>query len=119
MDDRKVIDITKEVKRAERKAKIEALGQKAKDIWENYKGAIIVGTPIVLGVGKRIINHACRAHRLNLEERNRYKHVYDPSLGMYYELRRKLTNKDKLIIDRRKKNGETIGSILEDLGILK
>lgn len=119
MDNRNVIDITKEVKRAERKAKVDALKEKAKDIWSEYKGAIIVGTPLVLGIGKKMINHALRTHRLNLEERNRYKHVYDPSLGMYYETRRKLTNKDKLTIDRRHKNGESIGSILEDLGILK
>lgn len=47
------------------------------------------------------------------------KSIYDHSFGTYWQLRRALTNNDRLIIDRRRAAGEKLGDILKDMRLLK
>ena len=52
-------------------------------------------------------------------ERDRQTREYDPSMGFYYDLRRPLTNKEKLELSRRHNNGEPIGDILASFKVLR
>lgn len=45
--------------------------------------------------------------------------IYDRSLGMYWETKRPLTANQRLIIESRHKAGESYGSILSDMKLLK
>lgn len=115
----KIIDITKQVKRAERKAKWNRRIEAAKDWWDDNKQyAVIILPAVCYGIGKGI-RYFGRRHNLKLEEKNKDLRCYDASLGHYWELRRKLTNEEWVAIDRRKKNGERLSDILEELRVLK
>ncbi len=46
-------------------------------------------------------------------------YYYDRSLGYYWALKRKLSNRELLEIDSRKKNGERLADILSDLNVLR
>ena len=46
-------------------------------------------------------------------------YCYDRSLGHYWRLKRELSNKEWLEIDKRKKEGERLADILADMRVLK
>ena len=101
MEDKKIIDITADVKRAERKRKFDAFLANARDWAKENAGTIVVGAPIVAGVVGKVAKVLGRRHNLKLEKRNKELFCYDPSLGHYWELKRKLGNKDWTKINRR------------------
>ncbi len=76
-------------------------------------------TSIIAAVLGRIVTNVYREHKYQRAERARNTREYDPSLGMYYDLRRPLTNKEKLELSRRHSNGESIGDILESFHVLR
>lgn len=78
-----------------------------------------VKTSIIAAVLGRIFAATYREYRYNRAERAKNTREYDPSLGMYYDLRRPLTNKEKLELSRRHNNGESIGDILESFHVLR
>ncbi len=49
----------------------------------------------------------------------RKRHIYDPSMFDSWELRKPLTNNQKLVIEQRRRNGEPLGKILKDMKVLK
>lgn len=53
-----------------------------------------------------------------LRVRPKHLYCYDRSLGHYWKLRRELTNEEWLEIDKRKKNGERLSDILDDMRVL-
>ena len=118
-DDEKVIDLGKEFKKEERRKKIEEFKQKAKDIWDEHKMTIIVLAPVAGKVIKEVVKAVGRHHNLKLEERSKDHRVWDPTIGHYWELRRKLDNRDWTEINRRHSRGESLGEILESLRVLK
>lgn len=83
------------------------------------KDTIVFLTPIVVGgvttvakvVGKRI--------NLRKDEELHDLYCYDRSLGHYWRLKRELSNKEWLEIDKRKKEGERLADILSDMRVLK
>lgn len=120
MHEDNVVDFrTKEQKRQEFKEKINSKIQSGKEWFIRNKEAAITLTPIVIGgvttvakvVGKRI--------NLGKQEDIKNLYCYDRSLGHYWRLRRELTNKEWLEIDRRKKNGDRLSDILSDMKVLK
>lgn len=115
-----VIDFrTKEQKRAEFKEKIHSKIQSGKEWFEQNKEVVITLTPVVIG-GMATITKVVGKHiNLNKEESVKNLYCYDRSLGHYWRLRRELTNNEWLEIDRRKKNGERLADILEELKVLK
>lgn len=120
MDDNKnVIDITDQIKKAEKREKINAKLAKAKDWWDDNKGAVLVAAPVVGGIALKGMQIFGKHHNLKLEQRNKDRRCYDTSLGHYWELKRKLTNRDWVEINRRRRNGESLGDILDNLGVLK
>ena len=117
--DKNVINITKEVRRAERKAKWRARFQAAKDWVSENRQVLIVAVPAVataVGTGVKVLG---RRHNLHVEERNKDRRCYDARLGHYWELKRKLNNREWTTIDQRMANGERLSEILYDLNVLK
>ena len=90
------------------------------------KEIVLVLGPAVIGlatgvikIGTNIIKAGARHINVRAEERVKEHYCYDRSLGHYWALRRKLTNKEWIEIDARKKNGERMADILNDLHVLK
>ena len=89
---------------------------------ENKELVIVVIMPITLGSLKLLSNGVKalgRRSNLRKEEAIKNLYVYDPSLGVYWKLRRMLSTAEKLEIESRRKNGERLGEILRDLKVLK
>lgn len=119
MKDDKIIDVTKELKKAERKKKIEAVKTKAKDWWEENKAYVVLLGPGVLAAGGKLIHEIGKRHNLRIEEMQKDLRVYDTSLGHYWELRRKLDNNDWCYINRERDRGASLGDILDRMKVLK
>ena len=108
------------------KAKFETFKREAKDrivrtgkwYWENKEFTIPVTvaavTMVTKGLGK--VSHQIA---LNREETHRNLKSWDPRLGEWLELKRALTNSEKVAMDARLKNGERKVDVLKDLGVLK
>lgn len=103
--------------------------QKAKEIgrdvtnwaWNNQE-LVKTYTPVILGVsacGARVIVSAMRARKAGLEKAAKDLYIWDPKMGMYWQLRRVLSNAEKLKIQERFRTGEMMGDILESMRILK
>ena len=102
-------DFEKEKKRREFKEKIYAKIQNGKDLVIRNKEAILILTPIAI---KGLMT-------ITKEEELKDLYCYDRSLGHYWRLRRELSNKEWLEIDQRKKNGERLADILDEMKVLK
>lgn len=85
----------------------------------NNKETIIVLAPIVIGVARPIVKSINKHITLNKTKDLKELYCYDRSLGHYWSLRRELTNKEWITIDRRKKCGEHLSDILEDMKVLR
>ena len=81
---------------------------------ESLAGLILVG-----GITRWLITMTKAESAQKLREANRERFIYDPSLGIYWELKHCLTNNQKIIFEERRKNGEPCGQILKELGVLK
>lgn len=69
-----------------------------------------------LGWGVRKICHLRSTKKVEMLKNN---YCYDRSLGHYWKLRRELTNDEWVLIDKRKKSGERLADILDELKVLK
>lgn len=122
-DDRIFFMTEKDLKRAQFKAKVrEKFDGIVRFVNNNKEFMILVAIPAATGLfkaGKSITRTASRNHTIKLEERNKDMRCYDPRLGHYWELKRKLTNDEWRFIDRRRKKGERLSDILSDLNVLK
>lgn len=111
-----------ELERARKKAQIREWFQdkkvKAQTWCYEHKEQIITYGPVVVGGiaagAKMLSKHAALAKEQNLKD----LYCYDRSLGHYRKLRRELTNEEWLEIDKRKKNGERLSDILDDMRVL-
>ena len=66
----------------------------------------------------KIIPKLLRARNISEQERIKEEYVYDRSLGHYWKLRRPLDNDEWREIEERKRSGEKLGDILEQLKVL-
>ncbi len=118
----KVINVdfrTKEEKRAAFKAKLNEKIQNGKDWFIRNKEYVITLTPIIVGGVTTVVKVVSRRANLRKQEELKDLYCYDRSLGHYWRLRRELSNKEWLEIDRRKKNGERLSDILAEMKVLK
>lgn len=113
------VDVTRDMKKAERKAKWKARLNKAHEWWLDNRQYVIIAVPFVTGMIAKGIQVFGKTHNLRLEERTKDCRCYDTSLGHYWELKRKLSNDEWLYINARRESGDDLGSILEDLRVLK
>jgi hypothetical protein len=91
----------------------------AKEFWAENKEAIVTLTPVVVGGITVLVRVISRKNTLTQEKNLKELYVWDPKLGMYYQLRKKMTNEQRLELDRRKEAGESIGNILFSMKLLK
>jgi len=106
--------------KAEEKAKVAKEG--VKEFVEWVKENPGYGIPLVLtglGVAKGVFNTGRKAIDTGMELRKRDRQYYDPSLGMYLDLKKKLTKGQLIELDARRKKGESIIGILNDMNVLK
>ena len=112
-------DFEKEKKRREFKDKIYVKIQNGKDWIIRNKEAVLVLTPIVINGLTTITKVVGKRSNLKKEEELKDLYCYDRSLGHYWRLRREHSNKEWLEIDQRKKNGERLSDILDEMKVLK
>lgn len=112
-------DFRKEAKKREFKEKLNQKVQSGKEWFVRNKDAVITLTPIVIGGAATIAKVVGKRVNLHKEEQLKDLYCYDRSLGHYWRLKRELTNKEWLEIDQRKKNGERLSDILDELKVLK
>lgn len=112
------IDI-KAIKKAQFKAKVHRTVNGIKNWFIDNKEAIILLAPICIGAFTACVKVVGKRANLNKEQDLKDLYCYDRSLGHYWRLRRELTNKEWVEIDNRKKNGERLGDILNELKVLK
>lgn len=86
---------------------------------KDHKEAIIVFGPMIMGGIIEIAKISTKRHTVNEEKALKERYVYDRSAGHYFELKRQPKSSEWLQIEQRKMNGETLGTILNDMGILK
>lgn len=113
----------KEVKKMVRKYRFKKkVKQIANDIWcfiDNNRELIIVVGPVLLSAVTTGIRVVGKHVNLRKQEQIKDLYVYDRSLGHYWQLRRELSNKEWIEIDKRKKNGERLADILSEMKVLK
>ena len=106
--------------------KIEELKKKGMETYEKVmqkakenKEVLIVFGPVAIGAMVEIGKAMNRSSTMRTNKRLRENYVYDRSAGHYYETKRKLKNKEWLQFDERRDQGEPVGRILNDMGLLK
>ena len=76
-------------------------------------------TLAVIGLATKGIGRISSEMRQQRIENHRNLMSWDPRLGEYLELKRALTNSEKVILDSRIAAGERKVDVLHDLGVLK
>lgn len=86
-----------------------------------HKTEISVFGPVLISGAVELIKVAAKRKNLNEERYLKERYVYERTqdIGRYYELRRKIRSFEWRQIDERKSEGETLGSILRDMNLLK
>ena len=92
--------------------------EKIKTFWDENKEAVVGLAAITGGFATKIIHGAIKRSNLKKESDNKELYCYDRSLGHYWKLRRRLTNDEWVEIDKRKKNGERLADILDEMKVL-
>ena len=102
-------------------AKLKA-GIKAKEArqWVSENKELVIGVatvtiPAAIGLGGKVVSR----NKVAKEEKRRATDIYDPSSGIHWNTKKKLTEKQKLEIDRRHRSGESYGEILNSMKLLK
>ena len=115
-------EIKKLFKRERRRRRLKETGRW---IGENKEMLLVLG-PAVIGLavtviktGTTVVKAGARRINISAEKKVKDHYCYDRSLGHYWKLRRELSNKEWTEIDKRKKNGERLSDILNDLRVLK
>lgn len=109
----------KAFKRKEFKEKFKSKFTDVKNWVVRHRVELLTFGPVIITSLATIFKVVGRSHNLHKEEANKNLYCYDNRLGHYWALRRKLSNKEWLEIDRRKKNGERLADILAELKVLK
>lgn len=84
-----------------------------------HKEEIVIFVPVVTSGVFKIVKMHSRKTALEDERYLKERYVYDRSAGHYYETRRKIKSSEWAIIDDRRKNGESLGEILQSMRLLK
>lgn len=114
--------LKRQIRREEFKRKLEPFTNKVKEaaLWYwDYKEITIPVTVAVIGFATKGLGSISREMAKQREVNHRDLKSWDPRLGEWLDLKRALTNSEKLILDARMKAGERKVDILRDLGVLK
>jgi len=110
-----------EIKTKIGQAKFRARGAifKAKQWAEQNPEKAALVTSGVIAAAQYVGKAAIKEYRDNKEASQLKLRCYDPSKGHYYYLKRELSNKEWLMIDKRRDAGEKLPDILDDMRVLK
>lgn len=114
-----IIDFKKEEKKRQQKAKIQNKINSVINWISNNKEVVLLVGPSLLACTTAGIKAVSKHVNLHKEQDLKDLYCYDRSLGHYWRLRRELTNAEWVQIDKRKKNGERLADILDELKVLK
>lgn len=81
-------------------------------------GAVVAAAGVA-GSLIRAVNNSSWGTKRQREASTLKKYCYDRSAGHYWELRRPLSNQEWAAVEDRRRRGERIGDILEDMRVLK
>ena len=124
-----VVEINKkELRKAQRRAKRRAVKEKLKakgraaldwiDIHREETIAIGAGVTALGGFVTKIVKGHNKKKQLEEERELKENFVWDRRQGHYWRVKRKLSNQEWLEIDRRYREGQSMGNILSDLRLL-
>lgn len=92
----------------------------AKEWCSENKETIIALAPTMIAGSIELIKMVVRTGYVKEERRLKDNYIYDRVHGHYYELCRKPTNKEWLMIDERRRTAyQSLGNILMDMKLLK
>lgn len=116
-ENNKTIDI-KEFKKELWKRKFKAkIDQAVEIVKEHPTESLALATATVGGLFGLVKRHD-RNSAIREQQRLKDEYIYDRSLGTYWKIRRKRTPVENLEIERRRKNGESLGDILSSMKLL-
>lgn len=122
MDENKTVvdieDFKKEARIRKLKAKVEEMKDKVKDFVMDHPTEALALATTLIGSAVGLARRADRKKDLREQQRLREEYIYDRSLGSYWKTRRKLSNSEKLEIERRRRQGESLGEILRSMRLL-
>lgn len=102
------------------KARAEQMFYATKEWCSDNKETIIALAPTLIAGSIELIKIAVKWSYVKEEKHLKENYIYDRLNGHYYELSKKPTSKEWLMIDERKNRGfESVGNILLDMGLLK
>lgn len=101
------------------KQKVDDKAQQCKMFIETHKEDIITIAPVVMVGASAAVKMTYQYVMKKQDQICKDLYVYDRSLGHYWRLRRKLRKDEWLYIEKRKQAGESLGSILADLKVLR
>lgn len=113
-------------KREQIKRKLKDTKEKVSE-WTRQNGTTIVKCAVAAGglfvtVGLPIINMVNETrtkNRLDKQERDKKRRMYDRSLGCYVDLKRDLNKQDLTAINDRRAKGERLVDILNSMNLIK
>lgn len=91
-------------------------------IWvKEHKDDILEATPVILSGAVTVVGlyKSIKPTAGEKLDRKREKTLYDPHTGIRWDLRRKLTNDDRIEIVSRERSGESLDTILCDMRLIK
>lgn len=116
----------KEEKEKRKQKEKQAKRLRRKEWFTRNLGTILTVTPIAVGavtaiVGKttNLLRVAHRRSMIEKEQKLKDLYCYDRSLGHYWQLKRKLSNSDWVVINQRRSKGDSLADILADMDVLK
>lgn len=115
----KPVNFKREVRKARIKKKFKDGFNKTRIWFCNNRELVLVMGPAVIGFGATALKVAGRRSKLRKEKQLKDLYCYDRSLGHYWRLKRELSNREWVEIDKRKANGERLADILDELRLLK
>lgn len=106
-------------KRDDISRKAKAKFKKGVEWVKSNKEAVIALAPVVIGGVATVAKVVGKRSNLRKEEQLKERYCYDRSLGHYWKLKRELTTKEWLEVDARRRHGERLADILDDLRVLE
>lgn len=119
MEEFNVKEFNRKKKIADAKRKIKETVDSAVQWAVENKEFVGLGLTAITGTAMPFVKGVIKRGNLNKEKDLKELYCYDRSLGHYWELKRKLTNREWSTIEDRKKSGEKLGDILKSMDVLR
>lgn len=89
----------------------------AMDFIDGHKWLIVILGTVICGILNFFTKLFCNPPKTEIYAKR--KQVWDPSLGTWWQLKRELSNRERLQVENMRKGGMTLGEALARLNVLK